>query len=106
MSSDHSRLLLQIDRAMRTINQETLAPVLPELTATDFDPVIAMVARTRAAYLSELFEMARASENTLPTTERIRQLRELRESYEEQVAATKALETAIQRGYLSVHHPA
>jgi len=102
VSTDHNRLLLQIERAMRTINQETLDPVFPELSLADFDPAIAMVARTRAAYLSEFLDIARACDGKLPSGEQIRRLRALRESYEEQIAAAQALETALQREYLSV----
>jgi hypothetical protein len=102
MSNEHNRLLLQIERAMRAINQATITPVLPELTLADFDPVISMVARTRVQYLQALFDMAEASGDGVPDEDQIAELRSLRLSYEEQVAATKALETAIQRGYLDV----
>ena len=105
MSSDHNRLLLQIEHSMRTLNQETLDPVFPELSLADFDPLITMVARTRAAYLEEFFAIARTCDGKLPSGEQIRRLRALRESYEEQISAAQALETALQRGYLSVHAP-
>lgn len=88
---------------MRTINQETLDPAFPELSLADFDPLIAMVAKTRAAYLTEFFDVARNCEGKLPAPEQIGRLRALRESYEEQISASQALETALQRGYLSVH---
>lgn len=106
MSTGHNRLLLQIEQSMRAINQATIEPVLPELTLEDLDPVISMVARSRAAYLKHLFELAAdtASADAGPTDEEIERLRSLRLSYEEQVAATKAVEVAIQRGYLAVHH--
>lgn len=103
MSTEHNRLLLQIERAMRAINQATIKPVLPELTLADFDPVISMVARTRVEYLQALFEISKACGDGVPDEDQIAHLRTLRLSYEEQVAATKALETAIQRGYLDVH---
>lgn len=103
MSTEHNRLLLQIERAMRAINQSTIKPVLPELTLDDLDPVISMVARTRALYLQALFDLARSCRDETPTDDQIAHLRGLRLSYEEQVAATRALETAVQRGYLDVH---
>ncbi|MDG2114121.1 MAG: hypothetical protein P8N02_16100 [Actinomycetota bacterium] len=102
MSTDHNRLLLQIERAMRMINHETMGSLLPDLSLADFDPVITMVARSRAAYLRELFDLARSCDDAAPTGEQICRLRSLRESYEEQVAGAQALEVAVQRGYLSV----
>ncbi len=62
-----------------------------------------MVAKTRAAYLTEFFDVARNCEGNLPAGEQIGRLRALRESYEEQISAAQALETALQRGYLSVN---
>lgn len=87
---------------MRTINQETIKPVLPGLSLADLNPVISMVARTRAVYVKELFELAEACGDGVPTEAQIDHLRSLRLSYEEQVAAAQALETALQRGYLDV----
>lgn len=104
MSTDHNRLLLQIERSMRAINQEAIKPIVPELSLTDLNPVIAMVARTRAEYLRELFDLATSCDTTVPTSEQVAHLRSLRLSYEEQVAGAQALEAAIQRGYLSVVH--
>lgn len=105
MSTDHNRLLLQIEQAMRAINQETIKPILPELSLSDLDPVISLVARTRAHYLRELFDLGAACQaGSEPTAEQIASLRSLRESYEELVAGAQALETAIQRGYLDVLH--
>jgi len=102
MPIEHNRLLLQIERAMRAINQGTIKPVLPELTLDDLNPVITMVARTRARYLQELFDLATSCQDGSPTDDQIARLRRLRLSYEEQVAAAQALETAIHRGYLDV----
>lgn len=102
MSTEHNRLLLQIERAMRAINQETIQPILPQLTLADLNPLITMVARSRAAYLKHLFDLAASSGESGPTNAEIEQLRALRSSYEEQVAGVQSLETAIQRGYLAV----
>ena len=106
MSTEHNRLLLQIEQAMRAINQETIKPILPELSLSDLDPVITVVARTRAHYLRELFDLGAACQCRFRADSRAdRQgLRSLRESYEELVAGAQALETAIQRGYLDVLH--
>jgi len=101
MSVDSNRLLLELDKAIRELNREVINPAIPELTLEDLHPVMAMVARTRAAYLNGLFSVTQMVEDK-PTPDQIRELRELREAYEEMVKAAQALETAIQRGYLDV----
>ena len=40
--------------------------------------------------------------NGLPSKDQVRQLRTIRETFDELVAAANALETVIQRGYLDV----
>ena len=63
---------------------------------------MAMVAKTRAIYLQELFGLAGSGETDVPDAGQIEKLRTLRQTYEEMVAGTQAIETAIQRGYLDV----
>ena len=102
MSSDKKRLLLQLEQAIRALNQEVINPMLPELTVDSLNPVMSMVARTRALYLKELFELAGSCEESGPDAAQIDHLRSLRLSFEEMVAGAQALETAIGRGYLDV----
>ena len=102
MSKDNNRLLLQLEQAIRKLNQEIISPVLPELSLAGLNPVMSMVAKTRANYLQELFELAGSCENNVPDAGRIENLRALRLTYEEMIAGAQAIETAIQRGYLDV----
>lgn len=102
MSQDINRLLLQLEQAIKQLNQETINPVLPELTLAGLNPVMSMVAKTRANYLKTLFELAGSCGDCAPDAGQIDNLRTLRLTYEEMVAGAQALEAAIQRGYLDV----
>lgn len=97
-----NRLLRSIEREMRACNQVIINPEIPELSVSHLEPVLRMVARSRASYLKELFAMASESEGSVPDDERIVGLRALRETYEELLHGAKALETAIERGYLDI----
>ncbi|OOZ37248.1 hypothetical protein [Solemya velesiana gill symbiont] len=103
MNIDNNRLLLEIDKTIRELNRDIINPQIPQLMLDDLTPVMKLVARSRAMYLKELFDIANIAGDGLPSPDQIRQLREMRESYEELVAGAQALETAIQRGYLDVH---
>lgn len=100
-TEDHSRLLLEINSKIKTVNKEVIDPMIPELTVDDLTPVIRLVAQIRGAYLKELFDISSKSEG-IPSHEQIKRLRELRIAYEEFVGAAQAMETAIERGYLEV----
>ncbi|MES9870652.1 MAG: hypothetical protein ABW082_13410 [Sedimenticola sp.] len=102
MHKDNNRLLLEIDKTIRELNRDAINPQIPELMLDDLTPVMALVARSRAIYLRELFDVANIAGEGMPSPDQIRQLRQLREAYEELVAGAQALETAIQRGYLDV----
>ena len=102
MSQEINRLLLQLEQAIKELNQEIINPVLPELTLSGLNPVMSMVAKTRADYLKALFDLAGSCSESVPDAEQIDNLRTLRLTYEEMVAGAQALETAIQRGYLDV----
>ncbi len=101
-SLDNNRLLLEIDRTIRTLNREIINPEIPELTLNDLTPVLRMVARARASYLKELIDLASVVEDGNPSHEQINKLSQQRRSFEELVEGAKALETAIERGYLDV----
>lgn len=102
MPTDKSRLLLEIDKNIREVNREVINPEIPELKLDDVMPVMRMVARARASYLKELFDLAAVAEEKMPSPDQIKQLRLLRVIYDELVSGAKAMETAIQRGYLDV----
>lgn len=100
-STDHNRLLLEIEKIRRDVNRAILNPEIPELSIEDFRPIVTMAARARLAYLQELFDIARLDPD-VPSHEQIQMLARQREAYEELRAAVNALETAVDRGYLDV----
>jgi hypothetical protein len=61
-----------------------------------------MVAHARAAYISELIDIANISGGNAPSSDQIKQLKACREHFDELVAAMNALEAVIQRDYLDV----
>ena len=99
----NNRLLLEISNKIRELNHSTINPVIPDLTLDDLNPVLNLVARARAAYLKELFDIAGVVDNKIPSPGQIKQLNHLRTTYEELVIGAQALETAIERGYLDVN---
>lgn len=97
-NNPRQRLILEQQR--RVINQETISSKISIPAIEDFNPILSMVADVRAAYLEALFDLAKERDG-MPTVEQIRKLQELRVSYTELVDATNALETALERGYIS-----
>jgi hypothetical protein len=97
-----NRLLLEIDREIRELNRETINPRVPNLTVADLKPVMELVARARADYLQELFDLASVCGERKPSTDQIRHLRNLRLTFEELVSGAQALNLAVERGYLDV----
>jgi len=98
---DHRRLLLQLEQTRKEINREVINPEIKELSLSDIEPIVEMVARARAEYVGELFALAAASKGK-QVPENISRLRELRENFDELVNAANALETMIERGYVDV----
>ena len=101
-SFSHNRLLLEIDETIKELNRELINPLIPELKLADLAPVMALTARVRGLYLKELLAIADATGDGLPGAEQIDTLCRLRETYQELVTGSQALETAIERGYLDV----
>jgi hypothetical protein len=103
MAIENNRLLLLIEKTLRDINRDTINPLFDDLKIDDLTPVLGLVARARAEYLKQLFDIAQQHPDGLPTTEDIEKLKQTRTRYEELVAAAQALETAIERNYLDVN---
>lgn len=99
---EKNRLKLQLDKKIRELNREIINPEIPELKLSDLEPILKLVARTRKAYLKELFEVTRAAGEELPSRTQVKQLAEHRAAYEELMSASQALEAAIDRDYLDV----
>ncbi len=98
----HSRLLLEISKTLRQLNQDIINPAIPGLKLDDLVPVMKMVACARRDYLKELMDVANSVSGDLPSLDQVKKIRNLRLVYEELVSGAKALETAIERGYLDV----
>ena len=104
-------MLLEMDRAMRELNREVMNPVIPQLGIEDLKPAIAMVARARAHYLKQFLLLAEQQNSCtpsetnecVPSDEQIVNLRTARIAYDELASAAKAMETAIDRGYLDIN---
>ena len=99
---DVKRLLLQFEKSVREINREEINPEISELKLADLNPLILMVAHARARYLKALFDIANASSGDIPSPEQMKKLQQCRETYEELAEGSKAVEIAIEHGYLDV----
>lgn len=102
MGLESSRLLLLLEQTLKEVNCDIIDAEFEKLTIDDLKPVLNLVARTRADYFKELFAVADEFPDALPPADRIEQLKRHRVRYEELVSASQALETAIERNYLSV----
>jgi hypothetical protein len=102
MNQDINRLLMELERSMRSINRELINPRIKELTVDEMRPVLCLVAHARSRYLKALFDLGAGLEDGHPTDAQFAELRKLRIEYEELMTGAKALETAIQRGYIDV----
>ncbi len=102
MSQDINRLLMALERSMREINREVINPEIPALTIDDLRPVLHLVAKARASYLKALLNLGTRVDDAQAAAGELDELAKLRREYEELASAAKALETAIQRGYLDI----
>ncbi|MGB5199388.1 MAG: hypothetical protein WBN68_06605 [Sedimenticolaceae bacterium] len=102
MSQDINRLLMALERSMREINREVINPEIPALTLDDLRPVLHRVAKARASYLKALLDLGARADHAQAVAGELDELARLRREYEELASAAKALETAIQRGYLDI----
>lgn len=99
-SMDHKRLLIEIEKAVREVNRATINPITEELGLEDVQPILNLVARTRAAYLRELFTITEEAGEGMPSVDAVKKLRQLRTIFEELRSAAQALQIALERGYL------
>lgn len=96
------RLMLELDKHRRDINRKFIRERVDNLNLEKIKPIVEMVARTRAAYLAELFDLASIVGNESPSKEQIEKLSFLRMEFKELLDAANALETAIERNYVDV----
>lgn len=102
MNQDINRLLMELERKMREVNREVINAEFDALTVDGLRPVLCLVAKARARYLRALFDLGGQTGQDRASTTQIDQLAELRREFQELSEAAKALETALQRGYLDV----
>lgn len=102
MSQDINRLLMELERLMRTVNREVINPQIKQLSIEEMRPVLCLVANARARYLKAFFKLGADAGDREPTETQLAALTQLRLQYTELAEASKALETAIQRGYIDV----
>ena len=93
------RLSLELEKCRADVNKETLNASIEDLNLDSLKPVVEMVAKSRAAYISELMNLANNQTEQGPDVSR---LKALREEFTELVEAANALETAIEREYLGI----
>ena len=98
-------LLPGFSRTIRELNRQIISPTIHSLTVNDLTPVMEMVARARAAYIVELFNMTKAVAKALPDQAQVQHLKQLRETYEELLHCSGELEIAIEKGYIDVQDP-
>ncbi|MEG3619530.1 hypothetical protein V5T82_13775 [Magnetovibrio sp. PR-2] len=92
----------RLKKYTREKNREVIDPLIPELTLDAFEELVDLTAKVRGAYLKQFFYIAEHTEGDFPKGEELKKLQGMREVYEEMIAAHQALETAVERGYLTV----
>jgi len=102
METQINRLLLAFEQQMRRINRDKLNPLVKELSLDDLESMQEMVADARGKYLEAFLGIADAASGTLPNDTQIKILHQHRVRYEELLEGAKALEAALQRGYLDI----
>ncbi|MFT7472121.1 MAG: hypothetical protein ACI8XU_002018 [Kiritimatiellia bacterium] len=98
----NKRLLLELDKHRRDINKIAINSNVDDLNLDKLKPIVNMVANSRAAYIGELMKLSNSTSDSSPSIKEMDQLREKRTEFEELVAATNALEVAIERGYVDI----
>ena len=99
---NNKRLLLELDKYRSDINKKIINSCLEDLDLHKLTPIVDLVAKSRAAYVCELTNLAKNPADTNPSAEQIESLRARRMEFSELVEATNALEIIIERGYVDV----
>ncbi|MFT5445723.1 MAG: hypothetical protein ACI9DC_000884 [Gammaproteobacteria bacterium] len=105
MNRDNNRMMLELERMRRSINRDTIAAQVGDLTLAELEPVLKMVADVRAAYIKSVFDLATQCDG-IPSAEQIVTLREHRMAFTELIDVANAIETAISRGYVGAESAA
>lgn len=101
---DINRFLLQFEHMLRNANREHINPKIEQLGVQDLQPIVDMVARSRALYLEKLYLLCKKYENKeeLPSSEEMQRLAAYRKRFLDLADGAKSLEISIQRGYLDL----
>ena len=104
---DINRLLLHYEQLYKKSNRDIINPEIEALSTADLEPIVQIVARSRAAYLKYVYELGKKyrdeeSDDSSPSAEELKKLKTLRLRFEELAEGAKAFETCIQRGYLDL----
>ena len=101
---DINRSLLHFEHHLRQANRTYINPVIENLSVGGLSPIIDLVARSRARYLKQVYELCKKYENTdaFPTKEELETLRVIRACFLDLVDGSKSFEISIQRGYLDL----
>ena len=99
-----NRLLLQYDRILKQANRDHINPEIEELSVEDLKPIANMVAKSRAAYLKELYALSKKYDQdaSFPSAEELKRLKAFRLRFIELTEGSQAFEVSIQRGYLDL----
>ncbi|MEM6302074.1 MAG: hypothetical protein AAF680_11995 [Pseudomonadota bacterium] len=100
-TNEGNRLLLELEKLRRDVNRQVMNPPIPALKIADLKPVVTLAAQARLSYIEQLLSIGDGAPD-FPSPDKISELAQRREAYEELRAAVNALETAIERGYLDV----
>lgn len=102
MSADTRRMMLAFEQKLRETNREIVNPMIESLHIDSVEPVMVMVAKARGQYLQAVISLGEQTGGEVPDDTQIKELAKSKVRYDQLVAASQALETAIQRGYLDV----
>jgi hypothetical protein len=92
------QFLEEMEKAVAIANREVIHRQIPNLTRDTFQQLAVMVARYRAAYLEAAIKLCNAHDPA--DADRLADLRQRRELFDEGRFAFEALERAIERGYV------
>lgn len=98
----NKRLLMELDKHRRDINQMTINSYIEDLNLDKLMPIVDMVAKSRAAYIGELMSLAANQSDEGLSEEQLEKLKSRRIEFKELVKATNALEIAIEREYIDI----
>jgi hypothetical protein len=104
MDKNINRLLMQFEHLLRETNREFINPEIDELCINDLQPIVTLVAKSRASYLKHLYELSKKYDGTddFPSAEELHRLRAYRNRFIELSDGAKSFEISIQRGYLDL----